>query len=426
MRDIDFMAKLLALEDPWKVHQVTLSSKDKRLDVSLEHRLGVTFSCPECSQPRPLYDHLPSRSWRHLDHGEFLTWLHARVPRVSCPEHGVRQVQVPWALPGARMTLPFERHAIDTLLEADVLGASRLLNLSWDEAWHVMERAVARGLLAKKRRVISLLGVDEKSFAKRHRYVTLVCDLQRGTVEYIAADRKKTSLDAYYLSLTKKQLAGIQGVAMDMWDPFIAATVDHVPGGRKKIVFDRYHIMAHMNKAVDQVRRGEHRRLQEDGDDTLTGTKYLWLFAEENVPKKWAEDFEWLRTLHLKTGRAWAIKESLRHLWDYQQKGRALRYWKAWYFWATHSRLKPVVKVAKMIQEHLENVLTYFDHRITNATSEGINSKIQTLKKTPVAFATGRTSRRPFSSIAAVWPCTPITPRKKVQKGDSFQGIWQS
>jgi transposase len=410
MRDTDFMGQLLALEEPWRVQQVTLEPKDKRLDVSLEHRPGATFSCAECGQPRPIYDHLASRSWRDLDQGKFLTWLHARVPRVSCPEHGVRQVLIPWALPGARFTLPFESHAIDTLLEADVLGASRLLHLSWDEAWHVMERAVTRGLQAKKRRVVSLLGVDEKSFAKGHRYVTLVCDLKRATVEYIAFDRKKTSLDAYYLSLTEKQLAGIQAVAMDMWDPFIAATVDHVLGGRDKIVFDRFHIMAHMNKAVDQVRRREHRRLQEDGDNTLKGTKYLWLFAEENVPKKKTEDFEWLRTLHLKTGRAWAIKESLRYLWSYERKGWALRYWKDWYYWATHSRLKPVVTTAKMIHGHLQNVLTYFDHPITNATSEGLNSKIQAVKKTLMDTATASTSKRLFSSIAAAWRCTPFTP----------------
>lgn len=410
MRGIDFMARLLALEEPWRGHQVDLTSKNKRLDVSLEHRQGATFSCADCGKPRPIYDHLPSRSWRHLDHGEFLTWLHARLPRVSCPEHGVRQVQVPWALPGSRFTLPFESHAIDTLLETNVLGASRLLHLSWDEAWHLMERAVTRGLQAKRRRVIPLLGVDEKSFAKRHRYVTLVCDLKRATVEYIAADRKKTSLDAYYQSLTKKQLTGIQATAMDMWDPFIAATVEHLPLGRDKIVFDRYHIMAHMNKAVDQVRRAEHRLLQEEGDDTLKGTKYLWLFAEENLPEKREEEFTRLRTLHLQTGRAWAIKEALRHLWDYQRKGWALQFWKHWYFWATHSHLKPVVKVAKMIQTHLENVLTYFDHRITNATSEGLNSKIQTVKKTPTVSATGRTSRRPFSSIAADSRCIQFAP----------------
>jgi len=275
-----------------------------------------------------------------------------------------------------------------------------------------MERAVARGLRAKKRRVIALLGVDEKSFAKRHRYVTLVCDLKRGTVEYIAIDRKKTSLSAYYRALTKKQLAGIQAVAMDMWDPFIAATREDVPNGRDKIVFDRYHIMAHMNKAVDQTRRGEHRRMQEEGDNTLKGTKYLWLFAEENVPEKKTEEFEWLRTLHLRTGRAWAIKEALRHLWTYERKGWALRYWKDWYYWATHSRLKPVVKAAKMIQEHLANVLTYCDHRITNATSEGLNSKIQTVKKTPMDSATRTTSKRPFFFIAGGSHCIPFSPRK--------------
>ena len=113
MREVDFMAQLLALEEPWKVDQLFLAPKEKHLDVTLEHRPGASFACAECGRARPVYDHLPSRGWRHLDHGEFLTWIHARVPRVTCPEHGIRQVQVPWALAGARFTLPFERHAID-------------------------------------------------------------------------------------------------------------------------------------------------------------------------------------------------------------------------------------------------------------------------------------------------------------------------
>ena len=341
--------------------------------------------------PLPIYDHAPTRCWRHLDHGEHMTWLHARLPRVYCLEHGLRRVAIPWALPEARFTTAFERHAIDVLLEADVLGAARLLRVSWDEAWHLMERAVERGQKAKKRRVITHLGVDEKAVAKRHRYVTLVCDLKRGTVEYVAKDRKKTSLDAYYQSLTKRQLNGIQAVAMDMWDPFVASTKEHLSDGANKIVFDRYHIMTHMLKAVDQVRKSEHRQLQADDDDTLKGTKYLWLFSQENLPQKWEERFELLRAMHLQTGRAWAIKEALRELWSYEKKGWALRYWKWWYYWATHSRLPSVVQAARTIQTHLANVLTYFDHRITNATSEGINSKIQTLKKTRSVFATGRT-----------------------------------
>jgi len=187
-------------------------------------------------------------------------------------------------LPGCRFTIAFERHAIDVLLQADVLGGAGLLRLSWDEAWHVMERAVARGQQAKPRRVIARLGVDEKAVAKGHRYVTLVCDLDRSTVEYIANDRKKTSLDAFYQSLSPEQLAGIEAVAMDMWDPFVASTIEHVPAGRSKIVYDRFHVMKHMTEAVDTVRKWEHRRLHAEGDETLKRTKYLWLYSEENLP----------------------------------------------------------------------------------------------------------------------------------------------
>src|SRR5262249_31636203 len=328
------------------------------------------------------------------------------------------------APPGARFTTAFERHAIDVLLEADITGATRLLRVSWDEAWNIMERAVERGLRAKERRVIAHLGVDEKAVAKRHRYVTLVCDLDRGTVEFIADDRKKTSLDAYYQSLSKEQLAGIEAVAMDMWGPFIASTVAHVPGGRSKIVFDRFHIMKHVSAAVDAVRKAEHRRLRGEGDETLKGTKYLWLYAKENLPEPERDRFAALRALHLKTGRAWAIKESLRALWGYRRKGWALRHWKRWYFWATHSRLAPMVKVARMIREHLDNVLTSFEHRITNDTSEGLNSKIQTVKKTLMVSGIGVTGRRPSSSIAEGWISTPLRARKTPDSQGSRAVLW--
>jgi transposase len=401
MRDIDLFTKLLALDRPWAVQRVTLDEKYKSVHVFLHHRSNARFRCPKCGAVLPLHDHSPVRKWRHLDHGSWLTWLYARLPRVNCLFHGVQRVRVPWALPGARFTLEFEKHAINTLLEADVLGASRLLRLSWHETWGVMERAVARGLKAKRRRVIPYLGVDEKSIAKRHRYATVVCDLKRGIIDFVAFDRKKGSLDAYYQSLSPKQLAGIRGVAMDMWDPFIASTTQYVPDAQSKIVFDRYHIAAHMLKAVDTVRKAEHRRLLAEGDDTLIRTKHLWFFSEENFPEEHKTRFARLKLMHLQTGRAWAIKESLRDLWNYQRKGWALRHWKAWYFWATHSRLKPVVKVARMIKDHLPNVLTYFEHRITNAMSEGLNSKIQTVKKTPAAFGIGSTSRSPSTFTAA-------------------------
>jgi transposase len=339
MCDIDVFMKLLALERPWMVDRVRLEAETHSVDVFLRHRRNARFRCPECGAILPLYDHVPLRRWRHLDHGSWLTWLQARIPRVSCLFHGIRQVSLPWALPGARCSLAFEKHAIDTLLETDVLGASRLLRISWDEAWGFMERAVGRGLKAKKRRVIARLGVDEKAVAKRHQYVTLVSDLDRGTVEFIADGRKKASLDAYYQDLTVRQLAGIRAVAMDMWEPFINSTIEYVPQAADKIVFDRFHIMKHMTAAVDDVRKAEHRRLLAEGDETLKRTKYLWLFSAENLPEHYTAWFARLKTMNLKTSRAWAIKESLRELWSYRRKGWAKRFWKKWYFWATHSKL---------------------------------------------------------------------------------------
>lgn len=265
MRDIDLFRKLIGLKRPWSIEQVILAPDPRSIDVLIHHRSNARFRCPVCEAVLPLYDHSRLRKWRHLDHGGYKTWLNARIPRVSCLFHGIRHVRIPWALPGSRFTVDFEGHAIDILLEADVTGACRLLRLSWDEGWGVMERAVARGLKAKRRRVIPHLGVDEKAIAKGLRYMTLVCDLDCGTVEFIAFDRKTTSLDEFYQSLSSKQLEGIQAVAMDMWDAYISSTKQHVPDAASKIVFDRFHVMQHMLGAVDAVRKAEHRRLLAEG-----------------------------------------------------------------------------------------------------------------------------------------------------------------
>ena len=301
--------------------------------------------------------------------------------RTRCPSG-----KAPWADAKARFTLLFERLAIDVLKESDILGATRILRISWDEAWHILERAVERGLAAKKRRACPQIGVDEKSVGKGHTYITLVCDLTASTVEYVADARKQTSLDGYFAGLSEQQREGIEAVAIDIWDPYLASIKAHVAHAEDKIVFDRYHLMTHMGKAVDDVRKKEHRNLEKEGDDTLIGSKYLWLYARENLPEKHEERFSMLKALNLKTARAWAIKESFRDLWSCAHRGCPHRHFKRWYFWATHSRLQPVIEKARMMYKYLHNILTYFEHPITNAVSEGLNSKIQTIKKMAYGF----------------------------------------
>jgi transposase len=386
VRDTDLYEKLLGLAKPWKVERVELDLKEQRVDVWATHAEGARWPCPECGVELAGYDHAAERSWRHLDSCQCTTFLHARAPRVNCPEHGVRQVALPWSEPKSRFTAMFERFAIDVLLETDVLGAARILRLSWDEAWHLMQRAVARGQATKSRRVIRQLGVDEKAAAKGHKYLTLVCDLQAGTVEYIGDERKTSSLNAFFMTLSPEQKQAIEAIATDMWEPFLHSIHAHVPGATDKIVFDRFHIMQHVGRALDTVRKQEHRALSAVGDDTLAKSKYLWLYSRENVPEKDRSRFDELRRADLKTGRAWSLKETLRHLWGAATRTSGEAHWKAWYYWATHSRLKPMIAAAKTIHRHLANVLTYFEHRITNAVSEGLNSKIQTIKKRAYGF----------------------------------------
>lgn len=380
MRDTELYRHLLGVVDPWEVERVELSVEGQRVDVWVKHPKGTRFACPECATLLAVYDHSEERSWRHLDSCQFLTYLHASPPRVGCATHGVRQVSLPWAEPMSRFTMLFERLAIDVLKECDVEGACRVLRLSWDEGWGIVQRAVDRGLLRRGTVAPAHLGVDEKAAGRGQDYITVVSDIDAGTVLHVADERKQASLDAYFDTLTAEQLARIKAVAIDMWEPFASSVRAHLDDPDNKIVFDRYHIMSHMGKAVDTVRKQENRRLRAEGDNLLAGTKYLFLYSSENLPERHAERFRALRDSDLKTARAWAIKEDLRWLWDYIRRSWADKHWKRWYFWATHSRLKPVIEVAKMIKRHYDGVMAFFAHRITSATAEGLNSRIQAIR----------------------------------------------
>ena len=170
----------------------------------------------------------------------------------------------------------------------------------------------------------------------------------------MAEDRKTESLAAYYAQLTDAQRRALHAVAMDMWEAYIGATRDGLPDGAEKIVFDRFHIMREMTKAVDTVRKQEHRAFRRAGTDSpLTGTKYLWLFSDERRPARHAAAFATLQALNLKVGRAWAIKEALRALWTYRHQAAVKRFFTRWYGWAIRSRLAPVKQVAKTLKRHL-------------------------------------------------------------------------
>jgi transposase len=386
MDDKAFFTKILGIHLPWFVKEVVVNEKDQRVDIYVDHEREIQVRCPECDQFYALYDHGPERVYRHLDTCQMSTYIHVRPPRVNCPKHGVKQIDSEFGENGSDMTYAFESHVIRLAQECSIEAVKRLCGLSWERGWNALERAVSRGRSRKVHRIPERIGVDEKSIAKGHRYESLVYDLEEGTVEYVCDDRGQESLESYYRQFSKEELGGVQAVAMDMWDPYIAATKAYVPEAEKKIVFDRFHVMRQVLEAVDKVRKQEHKELLEQGEQVLKGTKYLWLWSEENIPLWRREEFDSIRAKDLRICRAWAIKENLRHLWDYHYEAHMRKYFKRWYFWATHSRLAPMKKAAKTLKVHLNNIVTYAKHRITNALGESINAKIEKVKRLACGF----------------------------------------
>lgn len=386
MDDKTFFTKLLGLKDPWSISQVLLDTDGKRVDIYIEHRSTVRFPCPVCQQFCGIYDHTPEREFRHLNVCQIPAFLHVRVPRVQCTIHGIQQITHGLAENNATMTFEMESLVLDVSQECSVESTSKLLNVDWHTCWNIQERAVERGFSRKPHKVPQRIGVDEKSFARGHKYETLVYDLDQGTVEHVCDDREQESLEAYYKRFTSEELAGIKAVAMDMWDPFIAATQTYVPDAEKKIVFDRYHVMKYVVDAVDKIRKQENEQLRKDGCDALKGTKYLFLWSKENIPAWRKEEFERLRSQDLKVCRAWAIKENIRHMWDYHYEGWMRNFFDEWFWWATHCRLEPMTKAAYTLKAHIANIVTYAKHHITNALGESINCKIEKVKRLACGF----------------------------------------
>ena len=378
-------ALLLGLREDWLVQSVDLDLDAQRVEIHLQHNPKCNCQCPECGSTRPLKDHAAQRKWRHLDTMQFETVIVARIPRTNCPDCGVLNIHIPWASPHGRFTLSFQAFAIRLLqASSSIEKARKLLGLSWNAVQSIMNVAVERGLAQRDLDQIPYVGIDEKNFGKGHDYVSIMTDIDGGRVLEVVPGRTRESADSLWKTLSEKQKAQVQAVAMDMWAAFINSAESHVP--EADIVHDRFHIAKHLGEAIDQVRRAEHKALKKEGDERLTGSRYLWLSREENLSEEKATAFQGLKQAELKTSRAWALVDLFREFYEQQtpQQGRA--FFQEWYAWASRCRLTPMVKVAKRIKRHFERIVTWFEHRISNASAEGFNSLIQALKSAARGF----------------------------------------
>lgn len=378
----------LGLAEPWVVGKIEFSQGQRQLELSLDFPSGSRFACPECGRGGcGVYDS-SERSWRHLNFFEHKTLLHARQPRVKCPEHGVKTVEVPWARPGSGFTLLMEAFIL-VLVQGGMTAAqaARLIGEHDTRVWRVLQHYVEQARAEADFSKVTAVGVDETSRRRGHNYISVFMDLDKehSRVLFATEGKDAQTVEAFKQDLEDHggQAEQIEEACLDMSAAFISGLTEQFPDA--KLTFDNFHLMQLLGKAVDQVRREEQPTHPE-----LKGTRYVWLKNEWNRTEKQAGIFDELRSSKLATVRATHLKSVFQDIFAFDTVEEAESLLKHWYFWATHSRIAPMIKAAKTIKKHWAGVLRWFTSRISNGLLEAINSLIQSAKAKARGFRSTR------------------------------------
>ena len=373
-----FYAQSLSLAAPWKITGLNILSERKQVVVEVKCPSGLAWGDPLTGERAQIKD-WQEREWRHTDSLEYQTIVKCRVPRITLSDGTTTMVSVPWAGPHGRFTRSMEQTIIDYLLQCKtVRGAARLAHVTVDQVDGVVTRAVALGM---KRRgelpSIKLLAMDEKAFRSGHRYVTILHDLDSGRVLDIVVGKKEQDVVKLLETLPEATRQDVEAVAMDMWPAYRNAVEQVLP--KADVVFDRFHVVKHLNEAVDQTRRNERREQAAVGDTTLVNTKYLWLKKRVDLRTKVGKQFRDLLNQDLNTGTAWSLKQNFQRFWNHTTWSKAFEFLGTWVEAARDSGLPAMLKVADLIDKHAEGLLNYIHHGVTNAISESRNASIQAL-----------------------------------------------
>jgi len=376
MKDTTLYQQILGDTKPWAVNEVQLDTEEQTVEVNMKLRPEAIWGCPEC-QGRMHVKEWRTRRWRHLDSCQFQTILVASVPVVECQEHGAQTVQVPWAEGSSRFTMYFERFAIEVLQACNASKAGELLGITWDQADGIKQRAVQRGVALRDLSDLEYICVDEKAVGRGHDYVTVVTGIIEGEpkVLYLGDGRGEEGLNGFWDLLGPEGCERIKAVSMDMSQSYQNSVARYCPDA--ELIFDPFHIMKMLNKAVDDVRRREMVLGTKREQASLKKTRQLWLWGEENLPERHADRFEELKESTLKTARAWRLKELWRTFKQCVDMDDGLAFFKRWYNLVMRSKLEPVKKVARSLKKHLAGIVTVLKHGFCNAMAEGVNSRIQ-------------------------------------------------
>ena len=377
----DLFQTALGISSPWYIESLKFDVETSRLDIFIDFKRGMTFTDNEEKEPSgkeyKAYDTV-KKEWRHMNFFQHECYLHARVPRVKRDDGKVRLISPPWSGKLNGFTLLFDAFLLQMCRSMPVHHVCKLTPISDHRLWSLLENYVDAARIDDDHSTLDTIGMDVTSAARGHDYITLFVDLETKKTVFVTDGKSNETVKDFSIYIQKHNAKPeqIKQVSCDMSPAFIKGVREILP--EAQITFDKFHIMKMINEAVDKVRREEVKT-----NPLLLGARYVFLKNENNltVKQKAVRESLSLPRLNLKSMRALQIRETFQQIYVTTSKDDFEVKLKKWYFWATHSRLKSMIKAAKTIKRHWDGVLNWKESQINNGLLEGLNSVIQAAKR---------------------------------------------
>lgn len=328
--------------------------------------------CPECGRRCTIVQTLPARRWRDVQVCARTVWLHYSPREIRCPTHGRRLEEIPWAERHARVTYRFEYLMLRYCQIMTQKAAAELLHVASSTLSDLLHRTITRIREGHRIRDLKTIGIDEISYAKGHKYATVIYDLDRACVVWIGEGKGRETVDRFFSqTLSSYQRANVRRACSDMSEAYMGAIRDHCPSAT--LVIDRFHIVKALNAAIDEVRKEQWREASKHDRKALKGLRWILYRHSSTRSRKDNRVLRDLEKANRRIYRAWRLKDEFEHFWTYLTPWAARRFLKSWTTAALRSRLAPLQKFVHTLRIHIDGVLAFISTGLTNAVAEGLN-----------------------------------------------------
>jgi transposase len=371
-----------------KVKWVNQGDK-KWLEVTVVPRKNNKAICSVCSKQGSCYDHQPERLFEFIPLLGYPVFFRYRMRRVNCHDCGIKIESIPWSDGKQTMTKALMQYLAGWAKKLSWQETARSFHTSWKKVFSSVKYVVTWGLENRELNNVESIGVDEIAWKKGHKYLTLVYQIDAHCVRllWIGKDRTTKTLLRFFVFFGNENSQKLKHICSDMWKPYIK--VIKKKASQAIHILDRFHIVAKLNKAIDEIRADEHRQMQQDGyEPVLKKSRWCLLKRKENLTDNQEAKLKDLLNYNLKSVRAYLLKEDFQGFWEYVSVAWAGKFLDRWCTRAMRSKIEPMKKVVKTIRTHKSLILNWFRAKkaFSSGIVEGLNNKVKVATKKAYGF----------------------------------------